>query len=1229
MRLKQILILCGSLMLLGTGCTLRKLSEEHPYPSPSKVSKSFFQSYDAKGNIVGRKTFFAGWAPESTAGDLWSSMLNMNGASHVNIEFEITENYLLGKRVNPTYPNNRDRWETIIRIPITKHYYYELDKDGRGRETNTYVENDRRSDWSARPYMNLDFARAQFLNWDIGAISSVKLGAAENIEDIEWDTEKGFLGFTLTQTNWFSSWYTGTLSEQAKVRVNFLKFEHDPKFEKTPFNVRNADHMNILHILGKQIEGDATKQDLYAAKWDTKKKTTLYLHGFPKEYLSIAKECIELWNDEFERMGHGRPFLTKVSQRKYAFDLREPSLIWIDDRRISMAAPLGVSQTVADVKNGKMLWTGITLWGGMLHEIVNNYSPYSLDNGGTVAGKLPTVQTGTLLAKKNPVTLMAQVPQALYHSPGYSAIVEDVKKQPAFRDLNLKDPSILEKVNEIAQQIDSKLRQFQAPIMSPDFLAKQNNPDFLQNLIGMPTLQESLDQLKPESRSLMTSLLSRSQQKESFKKIIQLVKGGSIEQAQSSPSHSNLHDADLRFEDVAGQWAQAISSGQVDKTQVGRTILKNIIIHELGHSMGLGHNFKENILPAPGTVPDKYVQGWTDAKGKKHPSLLENAKNHFTNMSTVMGYPSGHTEVQFKYEDIMPGPNDQLVMEYIYNKRYAIYPKDASGKEDYEFQALPADGLIEKQLVKNGKTYVPGFFPQCNDLDASYNLDPYCNRFDRGYDATTLVKNYFDDFDNSLLSQLTAFSNTVKGSNPEVAEVYLWMRSLDLFSRTRTFYDLMRLKFKDDFTALTTGTPLQVTRNLQEFSSACESANKNERIDNEQLSKLLTDPKKKELLNLCLATSIMMKRAERLMKLPGPDTTVVNYFDRTSMASITGGDAQIRTDIFGKWKDLARIPIKISALLGTTTVNPFVNMHGWLINLPMYSDAQTSFHMSTFYPKEYINILASTMRSNLTIANSVVDEKTKIGRSILALGHLIQNSYMSNDSLSVPQTFLEEIRRQTRYDYSYVAVTVSAVKEQGEMIARSFKGTAQGMFSNQSEGLESVYIYTNGRVIVRPPLSSLLFPLTPLRWVSENSGIFFALKLNYSEQQNDNLQVANIRSELQTLLKNAMDDCINGPGKSQNGLFYFFNMNDKTRFPGFIFPTTIAAKQTDVLNFQNSVNEQFGIYYANNRKDKFSPDPRPETCEAAISAQNLIVVAASALNGFYFNEIFDFMEKSR
>ena len=147
------------------------------------IEKSFF--IDPKGKP---KTFLCGWASESEVGSIASIAVTHNApiATHCNIEFEITENALVGKRINPSFPNDSKRWSQIVSIPISKHYYYEKAKDENGRDRNVFIENDSRSHWSARPFMKLELSQMKIHDW---AYSIPGSGESQilSVEDIEWD----------------------------------------------------------------------------------------------------------------------------------------------------------------------------------------------------------------------------------------------------------------------------------------------------------------------------------------------------------------------------------------------------------------------------------------------------------------------------------------------------------------------------------------------------------------------------------------------------------------------------------------------------------------------------------------------------------------------------------------------------------------------------------------------------------------------------------------------------------------------------------------------------------------------------------------------------------------------------------------------------------------------------------------------------------------------------------
>ncbi|MGZ3724141.1 MAG: hypothetical protein ACXVA9_14455, partial [Bdellovibrionales bacterium] len=126
---------------LFSGQIFKERAAETPAPDESMIDKSFF--VDASGKP---KTFLCAWAPEVGRG--WAESFIapfVNEQAHCNVEFEVTESYLVAKVINPSYLDQRDRWTEMLKIPISKHFYYERNKDAHGRETNEWIENSSRS----------------------------------------------------------------------------------------------------------------------------------------------------------------------------------------------------------------------------------------------------------------------------------------------------------------------------------------------------------------------------------------------------------------------------------------------------------------------------------------------------------------------------------------------------------------------------------------------------------------------------------------------------------------------------------------------------------------------------------------------------------------------------------------------------------------------------------------------------------------------------------------------------------------------------------------------------------------------------------------------------------------------------------------------------------------------------------------------------------------------------
>lgn len=1311
-------------------CTLKKPTADHPvFPSDTRIEKNFFGEFVTDKNGEQRfvsKTFLCGWAPDSTAGAWADGMIGYNYAGHCNVEWEfVDEKTLVAKLVNPSFPNDRNRWETLITIPVNSHFYYERTKDARGRYNEVFTENSSRSHWSARPYVNLNLA-GMTLNTN-NIVRFWRSGYSINgHEDLEWDFDRNFLGFTLNISHRrFSS------LRQARFRFNFLAFEHDENFVPTPYHPNNSKYVNALHIISAQPDG--RDPYYYVGKWNTAKKRTVYLAGFPQEYLDIGFETIKQWNDAFEQVDHGRPFVAEVmpETRKYKFDLRYPTITWVDDMRYSSRAPLGVGMTAVDVRNGEILWGSVVVWGGIIDRFVNSYLPgsgFQSMAGGHISEEEPFVQfslmdttsleaipTGAgrpvipaeLTAAISPGDAVESIVTSIEQNisnmqnradqlnaqnldlSSYREIFDHYRQEPGSVPDHILDSLRGHMSPELAAILASPTNNF-AEAMNPlhvigqltaglrahtfaieqegglpsllgnarqklhntihedflghvanfkDFSSRYRdtseifNADMAQKTLSMPTLKQSQGHLPDEvleylfDKQLLNSELSHND-------LVQAFTHAAMGFSQShSSSAGSVFDMDYTLEAVLDGWSMGLAYAHeagITHEKAARTVVKKLLLHEVGHMIGMGHNFKENILPARGTVPNKYLDGYTDEKtGQQFPGLETRAKRNMTNFSTVMGYKNGLTQILIPYDEMNVGPNDILVLEYLYNSRYPVYPVNSTGEEDFSFVNLKAETHGEIRPVSvdsNGKQYHAAFFPSCNNFDSWLRRDPYCSMWTRGYNAVTIMENNFNDLKSNLLSRLNAFTNTVRGQNPRRAEAMLWGRSLMTMSRARVFYDYMRQKYHSVLNDYVFRSGGENVDRILDFSQTCQDIYYGRPATNAKLAPMFEQ--NAELTELCVANHIMMTELENLLQLPGKDWTVVNHEDFAAPASVFGGDINYN-DLFqrfwGTWTELARLPLKVPALYALTTPFPFFSYYGWVIPIHRFSGEDGSYHTSSLYPQEYTSAISAATEMNMNLGGTSLDPNTSMGRTILMLGYLMNNTYYSNDVFSLHTPFINNIRRQAefRYRWSYILVTRQKDDSKPDK-AQVFNAEMRTFWGgSQSESVPEFYIFSDDRTVIVPPFRSLLMPISSIRWLTPSTGIVYGIKLDYTDDFHDRLKARNVRKVIEDSLHEVLKVCTQGT--NNNGLAYYFNDGNDDVFPGFDFPNFIHRSDLDKNTFFRSVEEEFRKYYANNAD--FTTPPTRDQCEEALRGQGLITMTASVINGYFFRELLDYYYK--
>lgn len=1213
-----------ALAVTVTACTIRTPSTETPPPVDSTdnmgIEKTFFESaaqIQVNGeskNVVKRRTFLCGWAPISETGQLASAWLTHAAVmtNHCNMEFEITQNALIGRLVNPSFPDgenpaHRNRWKEAIIIPISNHYYYERSKDSYGRDTNEFVKNSARSHYSARPLMDLSLDRLSIQDWDLAMFWSTRTGQITKVDDIEWDKENGFFGFTASVQD--PSW--GAMVG-ARIRFNFKAFEHNKNFTPTPYNTKNSKHLNALHVVGEKREG--VNQVWSAAKWDLSKTTDVYLHGFPKEYEVYAQETIDQWNKVFAKIDGAkkRPAAFRLNKKpmKHAFDLRYPMMVWVEDRQISEVSPLGIGMAAADVRNGQILWGQITMYGGYLEAYVKGYLESASSgnaasrvgaNGKMAASSLAPKAFDTYFSHKG-LTPLASVMGDGMRTGSVSNIMQNSlnsyfagrfsKELDAKAKGQLAGQAAEQAMSEARRQADGLSRAMTENMMDSyrrtmqDLQSRSSRADFGQgkHVFGFPksaSLADRTSVFGQDERDLRPDEKLR-RLNYSQADYLQRITGGVV------------HDLDRRFVDVAPLIAEGIVQSKVGYEEGLKKVVKELILHEFGHFLGLGHQFKENILPAKGSVPSKYVS-----------ELEKRAANGMTNATSVMGYRHPVTELLTPYEDIAPGHQDELTLRYLYNLEYPTFRKN-SDDQDFKFAKLPASGLIPDRDPKNPE-FETSYFPQCNDFHASFSADPYCNRFDRGFDADTIVSSYFDDLNVNKVSRIHAFTDA-RGYDPDYAEGALWYTSLRSLGRVRIFYDYMRQKFESEIRTIS-----QSKRDLDEFSRVCRG----EIQGSATLEGIFQ--RKPELKELCRVNHKAVQEITNLLNTPGPDRTRMNWDNASISAQVIGGDGGTDySSVFGTYSTLSVFPLKIAAVNALTTPYPYTMLGGWMFPIPRFTGQDGLFSYSTLYSREFTSALASALEKNLK-TEPKKGESASIGLPVLSLGYFLDQQAMGNDAIRLPKDFVESLRNQSQFRLSVKAIIMEMQNRGDSTRVTQLVGTLFDPYSNKASSLNQVFLLPGGKVIARGQSRNFIYPISKQPIFLDNKTAYvWAYHIEYDKAYDDVLAAHSVKTKLEDMHKSAVDACIRG---DNDGLESFFS-SQEAKFEGFFVMDGIASDPTKQIKFLESVNENFQTYYKL-RTTADGKGPSQERCERALDGVGVIVSAAALLNGYWLPEVLD------
>ena len=148
-----------------TACSVNKRDPQTPPLTVKKVSTDFFFEFSGDRKSYKSKRFLFGSSIEDKTG-LYSGIFldhyNTSGSANIEFEFNAEGSKLVGKLVNPTYPNNKDKWEVFLTFDISGNYYEENRVDPSGRQSQDVIRRTDKSDPRARPFIDIELSSLRF-----------------------------------------------------------------------------------------------------------------------------------------------------------------------------------------------------------------------------------------------------------------------------------------------------------------------------------------------------------------------------------------------------------------------------------------------------------------------------------------------------------------------------------------------------------------------------------------------------------------------------------------------------------------------------------------------------------------------------------------------------------------------------------------------------------------------------------------------------------------------------------------------------------------------------------------------------------------------------------------------------------------------------------------------------------------------------------------------------------
>ncbi len=203
---------------------------------------------------------------------------------------------------------------------------------------------------------------------------------------------------------------------------------------------------------------------------------------------------------------------------------------------------------------------------------------------------------------------------------------------------------------------------------------------------------------------------------------------------------------------------------------IGKTEVTGVLVHELGHNLGLAHNFAGSSDGPHLFTKDTFNRIYG---GINNGQFIANEDKDVLATASVMDYVPSTVNSAF------PGAYDIAALRYSYTSQV----ENAEGN----LQHFDADKSLVDQGIKAKK------YKYCDDMDVMLSEDPLCMRFDAGGDTLQVTKYLISQFRALILSRNFRYDR-VRTPNKDA---FFYAKIERYYLPLKRIYDEWRMRLAD------------------------------------------------------------------------------------------------------------------------------------------------------------------------------------------------------------------------------------------------------------------------------------------------------------------------------------------------------------------------------------------------------------------------------------------------